>query len=115
MFETALLSKADPAHHTNVVTNTSPGKIAVVVGHSSGLENPMASAPAIRQQLDRMLKSPVFAHSDRLSRFLRFTIEHVIGGTEHCLKEYVIGSEVYDRKPPIIQARTRSCGPRLAA
>ena len=66
---------------------------------SSSTELP-ASATAIRQQLTHMLRSPVFIHSEKLSRFLRFVVEHVICGTQSCLKEYVIGSEVYDRKPP---------------
>jgi TolB-like protein len=65
-----------------------------------GLENLAASAPAIREQLARILQSPIFIHSDRLRRFLRFVVEHVIGGNQKYLKEYVIGSEVYDRKPP---------------
>lgn len=54
----------------------------------------------IRQQLDRILQSPLFAQSDRLSRFLRYTVEHVVAGQDDSLKEYVIGTEVYDRKPP---------------
>ena len=58
------------------------------------------SETAIRQELSRILQSPMFAQSDRLSRFLRFTVEHVISGQEDSLKEYVIGTEVYDRKPP---------------
>jgi TolB-like protein len=47
-----------------------------------------------------MLGSRIFVHSEKLSRFLRFIVEHAIGGTQNYLKEYVIGSEVYDRKPP---------------
>jgi hypothetical protein len=27
-------------------------------------------------------------------------VEHAIGGTGEGLKEYIIGTEVYDRKPP---------------
>jgi TolB-like protein len=65
-----------------------------------GLENLAASAPAIRQQLRQMLQSSIFVQSDRLSRFLQFIVEHVLGGDQNSLKEYVIGSEVYDRKPP---------------
>jgi hypothetical protein len=30
---------------------------------------------AIRQELDRILASPAFVKSDRLARFLRFTVE----------------------------------------
>ena len=55
---------------------------------------------AIREELDRVLQSPIFAQSDRLGRFLRFTVEHAISGTQDALKEYLIGAEVYDRKPP---------------
>jgi len=58
------------------------------------------SEQAIREELDRVLQSPIFAQSDRLGRFLRFTVEHAIGGTQDVLKEYLIGAEVYDRKPP---------------
>jgi hypothetical protein len=55
---------------------------------------------AIRQQLSRILESTVFAQSERLSRFLRFTIETTLAGGGDQLKEYLIGTEVYDRKPP---------------
>jgi hypothetical protein len=55
---------------------------------------------AIREQLLRILESTVFAQSERLSRFLRFTIEMTLAGDGEQLKEYLIGTEVYDRKPP---------------
>ena len=122
MFETAVLSKAAPADGTNVARKPLTGKISIVVSHSDpdlsprgarmkgeaadttlaldGLKNIAVSAPAIRQQLARMLQSSMFIHSERLGRFLRFIVEHVIGGNQSYLKEYVIGSEVYDRKPP---------------
>jgi TolB-like protein/Tfp pilus assembly protein PilF len=58
------------------------------------------SEQAIHEELDRLLQSPIFSQSDRLGRFLRFTVEHAIGGTQDALKEYLIGAEVYDRKPP---------------
>jgi TolB-like protein len=47
-----------------------------------------------------MLQSRIFVQSEKLSRFLRFIVDHVISGDQSHLKEYVIGSEVYDRKPP---------------
>ena len=121
MFDNAAPSKA-LAHGTNVAPKPLSRKISVIVSHSrpdlpsrgdriggevadtifgfDGSANLAASAPVIRQQLARMLKSPVFVHSGRLSRFLQFIVEHVIGGTQNYLKEYVIGSEVYDRQPP---------------
>ena len=58
------------------------------------------SEDLIRMELARVLKSPIFAQSERLGRFLRFAVEHAISGSEDGLKEYVIGTEVYDRKPP---------------
>ena len=58
------------------------------------------SEDLIRAELARVLESPIFAQSERLGRFLRFAVEHAISGSEDGLKEYVIGTEVYDRKPP---------------
>ncbi len=66
---------------------------------SKAIDN-RVSETAIRQELHRILQSPLFAQSERLSRFLRYTVEHVITGQDDSLKEYVIGTEVYDRKPP---------------
>jgi TolB-like protein/tetratricopeptide (TPR) repeat protein len=54
---------------------------------------------AIREELSRILQSSIFSQSDRLGRFLRFTIESALSGKAGELKEYVIGTEVYDRKP----------------
>jgi len=58
------------------------------------------SHQAIREQLLRMLDSAIFMYSRRLSRFLRFTVETTLAGQAEILKEYLIGTEVYDRKPP---------------
>jgi TolB-like protein/Tfp pilus assembly protein PilF len=58
------------------------------------------SKVAIRNELTLVLQSPLFAQSDRLSRFLQFAVEHALSGTPDVLKEYVIGVEVYDRRPP---------------
>ncbi len=54
----------------------------------------------VRAELDRLLQSALFLQSDRLARFLRFAIENALSGNTDLLKEYVIGTEVYDRKPP---------------
>ena len=58
------------------------------------------SAREVRAELDRLLQSALFLQSDRLARFLRFAIENALAGNTDVLKEYVIGTEVYDRKPP---------------
>ena len=57
-------------------------------------------APLIREELSRILQSRVFSLSSRMRRFLRFAVEATLEGRADSLKEYVIGTEVYDRKPP---------------
>ena len=53
---------------------------------------------AIRDQLSRILESSMFVQSKRLGRFLRFTVETTLAGEAGSLKEYLIGTEVYERK-----------------
>jgi TolB-like protein/Tfp pilus assembly protein PilF len=48
--------------------------------------------------LDRVLRSELFVHSNRLSQFLRFAVEQTLNGHEESLKEYTIGTEAYGRK-----------------
>jgi WD40-like Beta Propeller Repeat len=55
------------------------------------------SAEAIRTQLERILASPGFVHSDRMARFLRFTVDQTIQGHVDSIKESVLGLEVFDR------------------
>jgi TolB-like protein len=50
---------------------------------------------AVREQLARILASPQFAHSERLSRFLKLAVEVAQSGA--ALKEYRIGVDVFDR------------------
>ena len=56
-------------------------------------------ADAVRAQLERILISPGFANADRLSRFLRFVVERTLDGEGDQLKEYRLGTEVFDRPP----------------
>ncbi len=58
------------------------------------------SEQEVRAELARLLESPIFLQSDRLGRFLRYAIENTLTGNTDVLKEYVIGTEVYDRKAP---------------
>ncbi len=53
---------------------------------------------AVRAELDRILASPGFAQSERLSRFLRFAVEETLQGRGDRLKEYFLGVEVFDRE-----------------
>ncbi|MCL4851903.1 MAG: hypothetical protein KJZ78_11050 [Bryobacteraceae bacterium] len=65
------------------------------------LEIPVAM---IKRQVERILASDVFIRSERMSRFLRFTVDQVINGSGESLKEYLIGLAVYD-KPETLDPR----------
>jgi TolB-like protein len=52
----------------------------------------------IRDELDRVLSSPGFVRSERLSRFLRFVVESHLGDPNADLKESLIATEIYGRK-----------------
>lgn len=76
------------------------------------------NGPLIRQQLDRVLSSPVFARSERLSRFLRFVVERHLEGKESELKESLVAVEVFGRKPdydPKLDSIVRTEAGRLRA
>jgi len=57
------------------------------------------SATMVLTQLDRVLSSPRFARNQRRSRFLRYLVEQHLAGCDSVLKESVIGTEVFGRKP----------------
>lgn len=62
------------------------------------------SVEGVRHELDRLLDSKIFRRSGRLSAFLRFSVEAVLGGKGR-LQEYEIGIVVLDR--------TRDFDPRI--
>lgn len=53
--------------------------------------------PAILLQLERILASAPFQRSKRLSQFLRFAVTQTVEGHAEELKEYLIGTEVFER------------------
>jgi TolB-like protein/Flp pilus assembly protein TadD len=76
----------------------------------------------VRAELDRILHSPGFAHSDRMARFLRCVVERALAGRGDELKEYLLGVEVFDRKPdydprvdPIVRVEARRLRSKLEA
>jgi hypothetical protein len=54
---------------------------------------------AIKEQLDRLLLDPYFSHSKRYPAFLRFVVAHFLEEKIDCLKERVLGIEVFGRAP----------------
>jgi len=57
------------------------------------------SEAEIREELRLLLQSKSFQQSQRLVRFLKFTVERALTDELGELKEYTIGVEVYDRGP----------------
>ena len=86
---------------------------------------PAPSAPGpeeIRAQLERVLASRLFARSNRLCRFLRFSVEESLAGKAGRLKEQIIGMEVFDRRSdydpridPIVRVEARRLRAKLKA
>lgn len=57
----------------------------------------MVTPEDVRAALDRVVADEGFRNSDRLTRFLRFTVDKTLAGEGAELKEYRLGTEVYDR------------------
>lgn len=75
---------------------------------------------AVRQEMSRILASPGFQNSGRLSRFLRFTVEAKLKGEDGRIKEYLLGREVFDRNAeydprldPIVRVEARRLRKKL--
>ena len=75
---------------------------------------------AIRAHLDRITASRIFADSDRLRRFLRFTVESKLTAQHERVKEYILGREVFDRADdydpridPIVRVEARRLRSKL--
>lgn len=62
----------------------------------AGGTNP-PSAQSIRSQLQNIVASDEFVKSERLCRFLRYTVEHALSGKAHQLNQYAVGRDVFDR------------------
>ncbi len=57
------------------------------------------SAEQIREELARILGSPLFSNARRLSQFLEFVVVRAVNGQAAEIKELLIGVEVYGRDP----------------
>lgn len=69
-----------------------------------------------RDELERVLSSSCFARSERVSKLLRYLVEHQIEGRGSELKESIIGVEVFGRPPdydPKVDSTVRSEAVRL--
>jgi len=87
--------------------------------NANGAASPVEITPeSIRQALDKILASPRFANADRLSKFLRYTVEETLNGQTDKLKESLLGIDVFGRKPtydPRVDAVVRTEAVKLRA
>jgi TolB-like protein len=74
----------------------------------------------VREHLEKILASEGFVNSERLCRFMRFTVEAKLRNEAGQLKEYLVGREVFDRKEeydprldPIVRVEARRLRKRL--
>ena len=59
----------------------------------------MLNAALVNRHLDQALRSPLFRKAERQSRFLRFVVDAALRSPEATIKEFEIGTAVYDRSP----------------
>lgn len=58
------------------------------------------SGQEVQEELARVLNSELFLKSPQLSRFLRFCVDETLAGQQDCLKEQVLGTDVFRRPSP---------------
>jgi hypothetical protein len=63
-----------------------------------GIKDDGVPSADARRALERVLVSRAFANLNRLSQFLRYTVEETLTGNSGILKEYTIGLNAYGRK-----------------
>ncbi len=65
--------------------------------NASTLALPSLSPERVKEHLARILGSEIFRRSERLCRFLQFSVNACLSGETERTKEYVVGVEVFDR------------------
>jgi hypothetical protein len=65
--------------------------------HTDDASAKAAPAQIVRDELERILASPVFKNSVRLKTFLRYIVEQSLLGGSGKLKEHVLALELYNR------------------
>jgi hypothetical protein len=85
-------------------------------------ERSMARDPVVvHQALEQVLSSPPFRNTQQCQNLLRYIVKHTLAGEDHLLRERVIGSEVFGRRPdyepgedPVVRLRAAEVRKRLA-
>jgi hypothetical protein len=74
----------------------------VEVGRSGNPHRGIKRAPEpeiVREECERILLDPLFSHSKRYSDLLKYIVDRTLDGQHDCLKERIIGIEVFGRTP----------------
>ena len=78
-------------------------------------------AATVQHALDEVLASTFFRNTQQCQNLLRYIVKHSLAGEDHLLRERVIGSEVFGRRPdyepgedPIVRLRAAEVRKRLA-
>ena len=91
------------------------------LGKSRGRPTCPFSLDAIRGQLQKILASRTFRAAQGQRKFVAYTVEEVLAGRAHLLKEYAIATEAFGRDAsfdprldPIVRTEARKLRARLA-
>mgnify|MGYP006878086879 FL=1 len=104
-------------------TGSPKGSLMATSSHrgQSWLPETDAERDAIRQELERILASELFANSKRYPSLLKYIVEETLAGRAENLKERTIGIEVFGRDPsydtnadPIVRISAAQVRHRLA-
>ena len=60
-------------------------------------DKPKMDPAAVHEQCERILGDPLFSHSKRYGSLLKYIVDHTLAGQYDCLKERIIGIEVFGR------------------
>ena len=82
---------------------------------------PVRDAAVVQRALDEVLSSTFLRNTQQGQNLLRYIVKHSLAGEDHLLRERVIGSEVFGRRPdyepgedPVVRLRAAELRKRLA-
>jgi hypothetical protein len=97
-----------------------------LIPHETGSSGALLAAAKqhdllIQHALNEVLSSPFFRNTQQCQNLLRYIVRHSLGGEDNLLRERVIGSEVFGRRPgyepgddPVVRLRASELRKRLA-
>jgi hypothetical protein len=74
-------------------------KVGEHKGATTEVDDGTADSHLVREECERVLSHPLFSNSNRYSGLLKYIVDHTLDGQHDCLKERIIGIEVFGRPP----------------